>query len=86
MKPQRSTKNIKTLLTFLRFMCLFVACFCFALSCRRASNEKRYDLKGKVVAVEPDKHLVTVSHQDIKDYMPAMTKPFTVHDEVPPQA
>jgi protein SCO1/2 len=51
-------------------------------ACRRSSaNEKRYDLKGKVVVVEPDKHLVTISHEDIKDYMPAMTMPFTVRSK-----
>jgi protein SCO1/2 len=52
-------------------------------SCRRRdpANEKRYDLKGKVVAVEPEKHLVTISHDDIKDFMPAMTMPFTLPDD-----
>ena len=45
---------------------------------KRSANEKRYDVKGKVVAVEKDKQLVTVAHEDIKDYMPAMTMPFTV--------
>ena len=48
-------------------------------ACRNTSaNQKRFDLKGKVVAVEPDKHLVTIAHEDIKNYMPAMTMPFTV--------
>src|SRR5882672_9006425 len=47
----------------------------------RSATEKHYDLKGKVVAVERDKHLVTVAHEDIKDYMPGMTMPFTVADE-----
>jgi Cu/Ag efflux protein CusF len=52
-------------------------------SCRRynPANEKRYELKGKVVAVEPDKHLVTIAHEDVKDYMPGMTMPFTLPDE-----
>ncbi len=51
-------------------------------SCRRASgNEKRYELKGKVVIVEPEKHLVTISHQDIKGYMPGMTMAFTVPND-----
>ncbi|HEX5876078.1 MAG TPA: SCO family protein [Pyrinomonadaceae bacterium] len=59
---------------------LLLLCICFAVSCGR-SNEKRYDLKGKVVVVEPDKHLVTVSHEEVKDYMPAMTMPFTVRSE-----
>ncbi|HSE15539.1 MAG TPA: SCO family protein [Pyrinomonadaceae bacterium] len=49
-------------------------------ACRRG-NEKRYDFKGKVIVVEPEKHLVTVSHEDIKGYMPAMTMPFTVKSE-----
>jgi protein SCO1/2 len=47
----------------------------------RSATEKHYDLKGKVVTVERDKHLVTVAHEDIKDYMPGMTMPFTVADE-----
>jgi protein SCO1 len=52
------------------------------VSCnRRSGNEKRYDLKGKVVIVEPEKHLVTISHEDIKGYMPGMTMPFTVRNE-----
>lgn len=45
-------------------------------ACRR--NEKRYDLKGKVVMVEKEKHLVTISHEDVEGLMPAMTMPFTV--------
>ncbi|HKP82882.1 MAG TPA: SCO family protein [Pyrinomonadaceae bacterium] len=51
------------------------------MSCRRSGSEKRFDLKGKVLLVEPDKRLVTVSHEDVKGYMPAMTMPFTVPSE-----
>src|SRR5882672_11264653 len=47
----------------------------------RSPTEKRYDLKGKVVVIEKDKHLMTVAHEDIKDYMPGMTMPFTVGEE-----
>jgi protein SCO1/2 len=50
--------------------------------CRRDnSNAKHYELKGKVLTVEKDKHLVTVSHEEIKGFMDAMTMPFTVRDE-----
>lgn len=50
--------------------------------CRRdMSSAKRYELKGRVLTVEKDKHLVTVSHEEIKDLMDAMTMPFTVRDE-----
>ena len=64
-----------------RLLILLLACVCFATSCWRNSDEKRYDLKGKVVVVEPDKHLVTVAHDEVKGYMPAMTMPFTVRSE-----
>lgn len=63
------------------FVALVVACLCLAASCGRSGNEKRYDLKGKVVAVEPDKHLVTVAHEEVKGLMPGMTMPFTVPNQ-----
>ena len=64
------------------FCSLLIICLCFAGSCRRSSaNEKRYELRGKVVAVERDKSQVTISHEDVKGYMPAMTMPFTVPSE-----
>jgi protein SCO1 len=47
----------------------------------RSPTEKHYDLKGKVVTVEKNNHLVTIAHEDIKDYMSAMTMPFTVRDD-----
>jgi len=75
----RSNTTVKIIgMFFVSLVLLFVLS-----SCKRhdTSNEKRYDLKGKVVAVEPDKQLVTISHEDIKDYMPAMTMPFTLPDE-----
>jgi len=49
--------------------------------CHRPTNERRYDLSGKVVAVEKDKRLVTISHGDIKGYMPGMVMPFLVKDQ-----
>lgn len=51
-------------------------------ACRKdTSNQKRYDLKGKVLTIEKDKHLVTVAHEEVKGYMPAMTMPFTLRDD-----
>lgn len=69
----------KSLLTAL-LACVFL----FSLSgCQkhdrvRSATEKHYELKGKVVVVEKEKRLLTVAHEDIKDYMPSMTMPFTV--------
>lgn len=60
----------------------FVLSLLVVPSCRKdPSNQKRYDLKGRVMAVERDKHLVTVAHAEVKDYMPAMTMPFTLRDD-----
>ena len=42
---------------------------------------KHYTLHGKVISVDAAKKEVTVSHGDIKDYMPAMTMSFPVKDE-----
>jgi protein SCO1/2 len=55
-------------------------------SCRprqrvRSPTEKHYDLTGKIVVVDKAQHLLTISHNDIKDYMPGMTMPFTVKDD-----
>jgi len=66
------------------FPLILIATVAWFAGCRRHSaNEKRYDLKGKVVAVEKDKRLVTIAHDDIKGYMPGMVMPFTVKDDEP---
>jgi protein SCO1/2 len=58
---------------------VLMICIGGAASCRRdRSHERRFDLKGKVVFVEKDKQLVTISHEEVKGYMPAMTMGFTV--------
>ena len=46
----------------------------------RRADEHRYELKGKVVAVDRAKGEVTVNHEDIVGYMPGMTMPFPLHD------
>jgi protein SCO1/2 len=58
---------------------ILVISIALASACRH--NEKRYELKGKVVMVEREKHLVTVSHEEVKGLMPAMTMPFTVEND-----
>lgn len=60
------------------FLILLLLTFAFG-ACRR--NEQRYELKGKVVLVEKDKHLATIAHDEVKGLMPAMTMPFTVPDD-----
>ncbi len=58
---------------------ILLFCLLGSTSCRKdTSNQKRYELKGKVLTIERDKHLITVAHEEIKDYMPAMTMPLTL--------
>ena len=47
----------------------------------RSATEKHYELKGKVVAIDKEKRELTITHQDIKDYMESMTMPFSVKDD-----
>ena len=67
--------------TIPRFLLAFSSLLLLSLSgCdpQRSAAEKRYDLEGKVVAVEKDKNLVTLAHEEVKNYMPAMTMPFSI--------
>src|SRR5947207_1079057 len=48
---------------------------------RRATNEKRYPLKGKVIAVNKAERTATIKHDDIPGYMPGMTMPFKIKSE-----
>jgi protein SCO1/2 len=63
-------------------LALFVILAASTLACgpRRSPNEKRYELKGKVVAVNKSESTVTISHEDIPGYMPGMTMPFKIKD------
>src|SRR5260370_41231814 len=48
---------------------------------RRSANEKRYDLKGKFIAVNKSDRTATIAHEDIAGYMPAMTMPFKIKND-----
>ncbi|HJQ69581.1 MAG TPA: copper-binding protein [Blastocatellia bacterium] len=45
------------------------------------ANAQRYELKGKVEHVDKRGSAVTIAHEEIKGYMPAMTMPFKLKDE-----
>jgi protein SCO1/2 len=51
-------------------------------ACQQAS-ERRYDVKGTVVAVDPQRKQITINHEEIPGYMDAMTMPFSLKDEWP---
>lgn len=49
--------------------------------CRKQSaNEKRYELRGKIISVNKLEQTVTIAHEEVAGYMPAMTMPFTIKD------
>ena len=81
----KTNKSLSTALISLFTLVLLVQSSC--QSCQRAgqrarsATEKHYDLKGKVVAVDKAQRVITVAHEDIKDYMPSMTMPFNVKDD-----
>jgi protein SCO1/2 len=69
--------NKKVLLALIAFGILFSAFGCR----RRSANEKRYPLKGKVIAVDKISRTATIAHEDIPNYMPAMTMPFKIKND-----
>jgi len=59
------------------------ACAVLALICTvgAASCAKRYAAEGLVLRVERERRMVTISHREIRGYMPAMAMPFHVKNE-----
>lgn len=57
-----------------------LASFLFNGCSQKPSDGRRYDLKGKVLAVDRARGEVSVEHEEVKDYMAAMTMDFPVRD------
>lgn len=60
------------------YLVAFAVMFTGAGCKRRSANEKRYPIKGKVVAVNKLERTATIAHQDIPGYMPGMTMDFKI--------
>lgn len=61
-------------------VCLMLALL--LVGCAKKPAGKRYELQGRVVAVDSGSREITVAHEDIPGLMPGMTMPFQVaHDE-----
>jgi Cu/Ag efflux protein CusF len=64
----------------------FVVCFALVLvvGCSQKPMEKSaaqsYDIKGRIVAIRPDKTGVTLDHEDIPGLMKGMKMEFPVQD------
>ena len=64
---------------------LILVCMIPAACCRSRSdaNSRRFELHGKVISVDAGQRRVTVAHQEIPGFMPAMTMPFAVREDWP---
>jgi protein SCO1 len=51
-----------------------------ATACSRAPEPKRYEVRGQILSVDPQREEVLVDHEDIEGFMPAMTMPYKVQD------
>ena len=58
---------------------LYAALAFAAAACAR-SDERTFTLQGQVLSLEPSRRMLTVKHEEIKDFMPAMTMPYEVRD------
>ncbi len=65
--------------TFQRHAFVFaVVILLFAAACSKAPPPKRYELQGRVVAVDTGTRQITVAHDDVPGLMKGMTMPFEV--------
>lgn len=58
--------------------CLCVGLLLTGIACSKKPAGKRYELQGRVVAVDSGSREITVAHQDIPGLMPGMTMPFPI--------
>jgi protein SCO1 len=57
-----------------------VLCISGCKSQKPAGSERRFPIEGRVVAVDPATHTLTLDHHEVVGYMKAMTMGFTVRD------
>jgi protein SCO1/2 len=62
----------------LRLFCFYILLMLSCAACSKKPAGKRYELQGRVVAVDSGSREITVAHQDIPGLMPGMTMPFQV--------
>jgi protein SCO1 len=63
-----------------RLIALAAAVTLTTAACRQTPPPREYELIGQILAIAPERNEVTIKHQDVKNFMPGMTMPFTVQD------
>ena len=59
---------------------VLLAALVSATACSRAPEPRQYELRGQIVSIDPARREVLVDHEDIKNFMPAMTMPYKVQN------
>jgi protein SCO1/2 len=66
---------------FVLFPCVLSLCLAIAVvACSKAPEQRTFRLQGQVQALDAPQKLVTVKHEEITGFMPAMTMPYEVAD------
>ena len=63
-----------------RFRGIVILAALVAAACSRAPEPKRYEVRGQILSVDPQRQEVLVDHEDIAGFMPAMTMSYKVQD------
>jgi protein SCO1/2 len=64
----------------MRTRLVFLICLVLAAASCGKSDQRTFTLQGQVLSLEPARKLLTVKHEEIKGFMPAMTMPYEVRD------
>src|SRR6185295_6722381 len=57
-------------------LCLTLA----SAACGKTSDERTFTLQGQVLSLDLARKMVVVKHEEIKNFMPAMTMPYEAQD------
>ena len=69
---------MRYLILFLSVILLFTACRKTETPPQNSANERRFTLKGKVIAVDKAKKTATIEHEEVKGFMEPMTMDFHI--------
>ena len=57
-----------------------LAAMALLVACNREPPARQYELTGQILAIDTTRNEVLIKHDNIRNFMPAMTMPFTVKD------
>ena len=70
----------RTIITFCRLGLVVFLLAAMGGGCRKAPEPIVYELHGQIISIYSEKNALTIKHDEIKGFMPAMTMPFKVKD------